>query len=539
MKIICPHCGVKGTADSSRPTKKVRCPKCKGVFEVTAKIFQSVPFEVTELEQIHDPVETDLGITSEEEVDDVFSKLLLGDEAIPVEIEDTDLLDDDFNDRSDDELIAALSDLEDGLDAAGEGQDQDWADEDETLTIIEDFPEEALNGFDGLGSAAEDDRITLEDDEWAPADESDEPDLEELQSQAPGDESGDEMLSFEDGVEDEPDSEYPELSEETAEEETSRGEEEVEVDESFADEMYEDLGEDTNPIYTEAPTETDEGERLENEGTAIQKCSACSEYVDPDAKHEFNGNVYCSKCVPAELKQRQKEERAAAAALIAAAAEQEAKPGRFTIGTLIKDAWHYSKGVKGAIWAGIFAMYLLLIGIGVAAVFLLPKITGQVEPLQAVLVESGLQVGLSLLYFIFTAGLIKIAVNKIGQKPFSWKMIFSGFSRFGSLLLLFILQTIMMVIGLVLFILPGIYLSIGYILAIPLIFERGLSPWQALEVSRKAVHKRWWTVFFALIAMSILMTVSTIPLGLGLIWTIPMLIILIGVLYYHFFGAEE
>ncbi len=35
MKLHCPHCGVKGSADDSYSGRKVRCPKCHGVFEVT------------------------------------------------------------------------------------------------------------------------------------------------------------------------------------------------------------------------------------------------------------------------------------------------------------------------------------------------------------------------------------------------------------------------------------------------------------------------------------------------------------------------
>jgi predicted Zn finger-like uncharacterized protein len=35
MKITCPHCGVVGSAHSSMPGKKVRCPQCEKVFTVT------------------------------------------------------------------------------------------------------------------------------------------------------------------------------------------------------------------------------------------------------------------------------------------------------------------------------------------------------------------------------------------------------------------------------------------------------------------------------------------------------------------------
>ena len=44
MKLHCPHCGVKGSADDSYRGRKVKCPKCEGVFEVIL----DVPAELSE-----------------------------------------------------------------------------------------------------------------------------------------------------------------------------------------------------------------------------------------------------------------------------------------------------------------------------------------------------------------------------------------------------------------------------------------------------------------------------------------------------------
>ncbi len=42
MKMLCPHCGVKGTADDSYIGKKVKCPKCEGTFEVETSEMQEI-----------------------------------------------------------------------------------------------------------------------------------------------------------------------------------------------------------------------------------------------------------------------------------------------------------------------------------------------------------------------------------------------------------------------------------------------------------------------------------------------------------------
>jgi hypothetical protein len=52
-------------------------------------------------------------------------------------------------------------------------------------------------------------------------------------------------------------------------------------------------------------------------------------------------------------------------------------------------------------------------------------------------------------------------------------------------------------------VIPGIYLGIAWLLAIPLVADRGLNFWQGLESSRRAVTPRWFS-FFGLFLLSLL-----------------------------------
>ena len=38
MKMVCPHCGLKGTAGAELYEKKVRCPECQKIFRVTEEV---------------------------------------------------------------------------------------------------------------------------------------------------------------------------------------------------------------------------------------------------------------------------------------------------------------------------------------------------------------------------------------------------------------------------------------------------------------------------------------------------------------------
>lgn len=132
-----------------------------------------------------------------------------------------------------------------------------------------------------------------------------------------------------------------------------------------------------------------------------------------------------------------------------------------------------------------------------------------------------------------------MGIRKVVGDPISWKMIGKGFSFAGNLILATVLQSVLITIGLLLLVLPGVYLIIGYTMTLPLIVDQGMSPWQAMEKSRKTIHKIWWKVFGLFLLMSLICLVSSVPLGIGLIWTWPMLIILVGVLYCYLFGTTK
>jgi hypothetical protein len=41
MKLICPHCGLKGTAEEALQEKKVRCPQCLKIFRLNDTVIIS------------------------------------------------------------------------------------------------------------------------------------------------------------------------------------------------------------------------------------------------------------------------------------------------------------------------------------------------------------------------------------------------------------------------------------------------------------------------------------------------------------------
>lgn len=135
-----------------------------------------------------------------------------------------------------------------------------------------------------------------------------------------------------------------------------------------------------------------------------------------------------------------------------------------------------------------------------------------------------------------SVGFLLMAANRATGGDIESSYLWAYFSHAAKLLGTMILLYIMVFIGFLLLIIPGIYLSIAYIFAMPLIADKGLSPWEALETSRKAVTKKWFSFFGMMLIIMIVNIIAMIPLGLGLIWTVPWTVNTMGVAYRNTFG---
>jgi hypothetical protein len=275
------------------------------------------------------------------------------------------------------------------------------------------------------------------------------------------------------------------------------------------------------------------------------QCVTCGKYRDKDELFmDIGGLSYCAKCGPQEENKLSTSVLGAGgeAATIAMSEESPVEseqtgnqPARFTIGGVIREAWGLTSGVKGPIWGGLLVTYGLIFVLGFGYGIWM-ALSGQYneEVLGVVF-----QIALSVLSTILTGGLMFMGVKRGMGRRVVWKDVFSGFKVSGKIVIAAILQMVLILVGCLLFLLPGIYLMIGYFLTLPLIIDKKMSPWQAMETSRKAIHKVWWKICGLYFVVGLIITVSAIPLGIGLLWTIPMSVVLVGVVYKYLFTAEK
>ena len=101
---------------------------------------------------------------------------------------------------------------------------------------------------------------------------------------------------------------------------------------------------------------------------------------------------------------------------------------------------------------------------------------------------------------VFYGGLYMVFLNRVRGRPAAVNDAFSGFGgAFAQLMLAGIVTSLLSSIGFVFCILPGVYLAVAWTFTLPLVMDRGLEFWSAMELSRKTVTRIWFEVFLILL----------------------------------------
>ena len=117
---------------------------------------------------------------------------------------------------------------------------------------------------------------------------------------------------------------------------------------------------------------------------------------------------------------------------------------------------------------------------------------------------------------------------------------FAGFTlAFVQLMLAGLVSIVLESIGLLLCILPGIYLLVAWMMAFPLVIDKQLQFWDAMEVSRKVVSKHWWQFFGFFLLLCLLNLAGSLVCGIGLFVTFPWTSIALAYAYEDIFGSAQ
>jgi uncharacterized membrane protein len=214
---------------------------------------------------------------------------------------------------------------------------------------------------------------------------------------------------------------------------------------------------------------------------------------------------------------------------------------RFQISEVLNEAWEKTSGAKGTFWLAIIIYIAISMGLSIVSQIFLAVVASLTANNETIVIVFSIlfQLLFNIILLPVGMGLILLGLRRSADVSIQAGSIMGHYSSMFRLFFTYLLMTVMILIGFLLLIIPGIYLSVAYYFAMPLVTEKGLRPWEAMEISRKTVSKRWFTMFFFFIVLSLIIIVSMIPLGIGLIWTLPMSLIAYGIIYRNMFGIRD
>jgi uncharacterized membrane protein len=137
-------------------------------------------------------------------------------------------------------------------------------------------------------------------------------------------------------------------------------------------------------------------------------------------------------------------------------------------------------------------------------------------------------------------GLCFYYLKKIRGQPAELEDAFAGFTMaFPQLLLLSLVSGLLIILGLALCLIPGIYLAVVWAFALPLVIDKQqLGFWKAMEVSRQAVYKRWWSTAWLLLICGLINFGGGLLCCVGVFFTLPLTGLAIMYAYEDVFGTQ-
>jgi hypothetical protein len=189
------------------------------------------------------------------------------------------------------------------------------------------------------------------------------------------------------------------------------------------------------------------------------------------------------------------------------------------LGNYIKTGWELFKQYPG----GFIGFFLLYIAIQLALCSI---------PMVGFLASFVVSPALIMGNFI-------VAVKLLQRQTPAFRDFFAGFYFILPLLLVSLVGSIFVTIGLILLIIPGIYLIVSYLFASCLVIDRRLDFWPAMELSRHTVKPLWFGYFAFILLLTALNLAGALLLGLGLLITVPMTFCALAAAYGDLFGFQS
>jgi hypothetical protein len=140
---------------------------------------------------------------------------------------------------------------------------------------------------------------------------------------------------------------------------------------------------------------------------------------------------------------------------------------------------------------------------------------------------------------VLWVGSFIVSAKLLQGHPYRFSDFFLGFRFFIPLLLTALVGGLLTGIGLLLLIIPGVYLLVSYLFASILVVDRRLDFWQALETSRRTVHHHWFGLFGFLLLLALVNLGGFLLLVVGLMVSLPVTSCALTAAYADLLGLQS
>jgi uncharacterized membrane protein len=209
--------------------------------------------------------------------------------------------------------------------------------------------------------------------------------------------------------------------------------------------------------------------------------------------------------------------------------EQEALVNRakavtspFDIGSCLAGGWEVLKADFWGMLGAFLVLFVLVVGLSALSLI----------PLLGILINVIVAPALSL-------GAVTWFLARARNEPAPLGLIFSGFSRFGEALALYLVVALLVIVGLLFCILPGIYLAIAWGASWPLLADRKGGFWECMEMSRRAITAHFGWALLLYLVLSLVAIAGILACGLGLIVTVPLAYFAGAFAYLRLFDSRD
>ncbi len=137
---------------------------------------------------------------------------------------------------------------------------------------------------------------------------------------------------------------------------------------------------------------------------------------------------------------------------------------------------------------------------------------------------------MSILCISAMVSLVQVSIDlQFKRKPFSTLLVRP--MKYIYLIVEHLLFTMMVMMGLLLFVIPGIYLGVRHCFYAHIILDRRVGPFRAFGISSEMTNGYKFDLFCFLVVVGLLNAIGSAMLGVGLLFTIPLTIMAFAYIY--------